>query len=294
MGISMRQHLASLVAVFLAMLIGVLVGVSLSQEPALQKSMDRLTQVHEEMEQEQQKLAELNDLHAKFESSAAPLLVRGRLADRNVAIFMTCLPEDRDLRDEVIAVLKLAGALDTITVTFWGDYTTACERRGPRLLEELRLSQKNGQTLPALIAGLAAGAVASGNAERLNALGKRRLLNVDGELPGPLRLAVVVGGAASPAEARRETLDEPLIAALLEAEMVVVGCESSEAAESYMRAYQKANIATVDHLDTVPGLLSMVTALSGQPGHYGIKPTAALPFPLLTSGDESFSRNLSR
>jgi len=286
MGISMRQHLASLVAVFLALLIGVLVGVSLSQEPRLERLMETLLQRNSELEQQQRKLTELNDLHSKFEASFAPRLVQERLVDRNVALFMTCVPEDDDLRDGIIAFLKEAGALGAVTVTFTRDYASVCERQGEALLQEFGVSADEGQGLPKLIAAQAAGAVSQGNEERLALLDKRGLVQVDGKLPGPLRLAVVAGGADTATNRRTDTVDEPLIRALLEAQVTTVGCERSETPESYMLAYQKANISTVDHVDKAAGLVSLVMALSGQPGHYGIKPSAGLPFPLLPPGAE--------
>lgn len=284
---SMRQHLASLVAVFLALLIGVLVGVSLSRGPRLEKLMESVLQENDNLDRERRKLGELNDLHTKFEASTAPLLVQGRLANRHVAVVMTCVPEDTDLRDEIIAFLKLAGALQTVSITFPPDFAAACQRRGERVLGQLGRRSEQSQDLAQLMATEVGRAVAQGHAERLATLSRPRLVTVDGELSGPMRLAIVVGGSDAEDSRRTDMVDEPLIGALLEGGLTVVGCESSETPESYIRAYQKADISTVDHVNTVAGLLSAVVALSGEPGHYGIKPTAALPFPVLAVPGES-------
>lgn len=56
--------------------------------------------------------------------------------------------------------------------------------------------------------------------------------------------------------------------------MKVYGVESSQTSFSYMEEYQKNNISTVDNIDLSLGQIALIYAMEGEPGNYGIKPTA--------------------
>ena len=51
---------------------------------------------------------------------------------------------------------------------------------------------------------------------------------------------------------------------------------------SCLRPCQKLKIPTVDHVDTLPGQYSVIEALAGAEGHFGLGGSASQPFAPLT------------
>ena len=43
---------------------------------------------------------------------------------------------------------------------------------------------------------------------------------------------------------------------------------------SYMTSYQEFDLSTIDNIDLTPGQISLIRALEGETGDYGIKSTA--------------------
>jgi len=54
----------------------------------------------------------------------------------------------------------------------------------------------------------------------------------------------------------------------------VIGIEKENTNFSYMEAYKKFRISTVDNVNSNIGKVSLVLAMEGRPGHYGVKATA--------------------
>lgn len=277
MGITIRQHLASLVAVFLALLIGVLIGAALSQQPELERVIDGLREDWAAEKQRNDALEAQLEASRRSDQSLVPGLVRGRLSGRRILVAMTSNPEDPDLRDAIRTTLHEAGAVVPITVTFGDDYLDRCEKSGEQALKRAGLpagARTDGSVehVAAAAATALAKALLSGDADKLRAL--RKLVKLDGAANGPFDAAVVAGGSTN-ADARREDLvDTPLVRALLAHGLIVVGCESSHAEESYIPAYADCRISTVDHADTAAGQVSLVWLLEGHEGHFGVKATA--------------------
>lgn len=72
-----------------------------------------------------------------------------------------------------------------------------------------------------------------------------------------------------------------MINALLKTGYNLYGVEDSDTPVSYMRYYQGERLTTVDNIDTVYGQVSLVMAMYGYPGQYGIKESAEAFLPPL-------------
>ena len=90
-----------------------------------------------------------------------------------------------------------------------------------------------------------------------------------------------MGGAEENKKDDPETIDIPLMKALLEFNIQVVGAETTKVKVSYMPIYQRTGIATVDNIDSPIGEISLVYALKGERGNFGIKSTAQQAVPPL-------------
>ncbi|MGQ9732642.1 MAG: copper transporter [Candidatus Zipacnadales bacterium] len=259
MGISLRHHVLSLVAAFLMLLVGLLVGVGLSSEPGLQQSMDELSDKFGELSRENSELQEVVERQERFARAVLPQLVTGRLEGQLIPLITTA--RGRKLPDgpAIAETLQAAGAkvpyrltlssdfAEDAVAAYGGDVNAACEEAAHRIAVNVSEADVDG----------------------LEVLKKRKLLRIDDEVPRQVPTAVVIlGGADGPLEATPDLIDRPLIETLLASGLQVVGCEDSPEF-SYIETYRELDIPTVDNVGLARGRFSLVMILSGHPGDYG-------------------------
>jgi Copper transport outer membrane protein, MctB len=118
--ISLRYHIVSLVAVFLALALGIVVGSTVLQEGTVSVLRATSDQVRRESEENRTANLALNQELARWQGFGAtvlPDLVRGRLDGRSVVLVDTD-KVDSGLRDGVRKVLEDAGAEVDGQITF--------------------------------------------------------------------------------------------------------------------------------------------------------------------------------
>jgi Copper transport outer membrane protein, MctB len=118
--ISLRYHIVSLVAVFLALALGIVVGSTVLQEGTVSVLRATSERVRKESDENSRRNVELTKQVGQLQSFAAtilPDLVQGRLKDRPVVLVDTD-KVDGGLRDSVRKVLEDAGAEVDGQVTF--------------------------------------------------------------------------------------------------------------------------------------------------------------------------------
>jgi len=280
----LRYHVASLAAVFLALVIGILVGVGISgpvdnektnlleeQVANLQKQLDQSSQQSTDVKRERQAAQ-------TFISTTYPAMVHNRLHGRQIAVvFIGSV--DRGTRSAVSRALTDAGAL---------------QLRLRALKVPIDVSQIEG-ALSAQPA--AAGLTGRSRLENLGrALGQELVLGGETPLWDSLTEALVEerhGVGKTPADGvvlvrtvapQRAATSRFLVgfySGLASANAPAVGVEQTDAAHSAIAAYRKAGLSTVDDIDTAVGRLALVLLLDGaSPGQYGVKDSAgdgALP-----------------
>ena len=116
--INFRYHVVSLTAVFLALAIGLVVGTAALNGPVADTLKDRVDALSKDnsnyREQANQYRDQLNRTQ-DFATEVSPALLNGKLAQRKIVIVV--LPSGQDYVDGVTAMLKVAGAKITGTVT---------------------------------------------------------------------------------------------------------------------------------------------------------------------------------
>jgi Copper transport outer membrane protein, MctB len=118
--ISLRYHIVSLVAVFLALALGIVVGSTVLREgtvSVLRATSEQVRQSNEGYRQENLALKQEQARFQDFANAVLPDLVRGRLQDRHVVLLDTDRA-DGGVRDRVTQVLETAGAEVDGRVTF--------------------------------------------------------------------------------------------------------------------------------------------------------------------------------
>ncbi len=278
--IDYKYHIASLVAVFLALGVGILIGSTILGNDAL---IDYQKQVTNGLENQLQTLRETNEtvqarantletdanMHKEFEKQVLPLLTAGKLTGKTFAIVEL---NNFGFPPELSEVIKNAGGrVSSITsVNAIDDEKQIITTLQQELVWPIATSDELYKRLGIEIAN----SLTTGENEAVTSyLVERELLKTNGEYGIPVDGLIIAGGSYSE-EDRNMQADISLIDYFKNLNIPVVGVEETDVISSSMKEYQHKHISTVDNIDTAPGQMAMVLVLSGQPGHYGVKSTA--------------------
>ncbi len=281
MAISYRYHVGSLLAVFLALLLGILVGIGLTSRPEEfeQRLADLRNELNQETESHNQDIADkeqqLREQQA-LSKEAVAMVVAGRLSGKRVAILLDHdFGHDR-FPDGLRALVVQAGATLTSTTTITHDFVTLPVTVKDKVARRLLLYPAPGMDFRSAIAQVLARDMARGRPGMIAELRDAGLLRsaAASDYSTPVDAVVVVGGLRNAADASVERIDLPLIDVLAKERVRVVGCESTTARVSCIPSYEPKGIPTVDNADTLAGRMALVLAIAGADGNFGVKETA--------------------
>lgn len=287
MFLNLKYHIVSLVAVFLALGLGILIGSAFpgdttldsQQQQIMEKLESRIESVRQKNELMRARVNQLEidkNMKVQFEKQIAPLLVEGKLTGRRVAIIATA---GRAITEDLAWSLRMAGASVPSSTYIEGDLL----KNRVLLLEKLGWPDMDDKALLSKIAGEVSSAVLSGDSGGIRTLAAVGVLRLSGKYGEAVTDVVIMGGDVK----TQNSIDSHIIDYFKIRGICVYGVEESHAVYSCMREYQKKGLATVDNIDTVPGQVSLVYAMSGMPGHYGIKSTAKSLLPVFNNGVEA-------
>ena len=288
----LRYHVASLAAVFIAIAVGIVIGVAIasggavdeatksfqdSRIQSLEKELDAERARGDRSEKQQEAIADvMNDVY--------PALMEGRLAAKRYALVFLG-PIDGGVRSAVektltdadsgsplrVTALELPVDVDAIDEMLTGDPGLAS------YVGDARLGDLGG----ALARELAAG----GDTPVWDLLSNEIVEQRTGSLTEPVDGVVVIrswwpGKTSDPAAKGRASQTEAVLAGMIrelgELGVPAVGVESATAEESAVDAYRQFGVSSVDDVDTLPGRVALALLLAGgESGHYGIKDSAS-------------------
>lgn len=311
--ISMRYHIVSLVAVFLALALGIVLGATKINSPllaGLQGDNSDLTSQRDDLSATNQQLQDRISADAKFASAVGPLSVRSTLPGVPVVLITTDTADPAD-RDGVLSLLSYAGATVSAQVQVTQDFSDP--NRAEQLRSLILANQPVGSVLPetsqlgTLAGGFlatllltkadgTAGATPEEATAALSALSAAGFVTASGAV-APGRAIVIVTGAARTGDSavdREQTIVDASAALKQIASGVVVagriGSEGTTGAVGLVRSDTSASalVSTVDDVDTDAGRIATVLALveqnGGGVGRYGLGENAAAPVPTLAIG----------
>jgi hypothetical protein len=284
----LRYHVASLAAVFLALIIGILVGVGISdrglvdsaKKGLLEREVTRLQNKLDKRSTQKADQARERAAAQTFINETYPALAHNRLKGKQVAVVFVG-SVDGGIRSAVTQALDDAGAQLV-------------------RLRALNVPIESKQLDAALKGQLAAaGLRGKANLESLGrSLGQELVLGSDTPLwdsltsrtdlveekDGGTRIpadGVVVVRTAPPQRDGTSKFLFGLYEGLGSFGVPAVGVEQTDAADSATAVFRQAGLSTVDDVDTPVGRLALLLLLAGQPhGQYGVKESArdgALP-----------------
>lgn len=306
MVVDFRYHVVTLAAVFLALGIGILVGTAIGGDEALVKQqkhlIDTLERDFTNLARDREELLSKVDVltleierRDEFAAKAVPVLVRGRLSGKRIAVVKTgdaC--SDKEL-NEVVSTLKLAGAEVTTVTRITRPFALTEADPIADIASLLRCDLAVGGGTAEVASKLAEELVrgtgkesteAAGPATFVGALEGMKFLVKSGDYSKGADGVVLLGGR-SQGDSTIDGIDVPLIDALRDLGALVVGAQPTNTVVSYTPGYRAKGISTVDNIDTPYGRAALVWALLGAKGSYGVgKDVKFVPdFAKFESGD---------
>lgn len=277
-----RYHALSLVAVFLALAIGIVLGVTIGDsllseaEQGVRNSLRADVVDAREAADDARQAVRARD---EFIERVAPGLVRGRLSGRRIALVSWGeLP--RGVREGVREALRRAGGRIDSVSEFRdpaGDIEKVVGDRQFAALVDANALDSFGQRLGR--------AVVTGEDELTRDLRDQEGNAFRGRYAGAD--AVVLfhapgeeGDEEDPERKKqRDELEDGVVEGLADEAARLVGVEGAGTDPSQIGYYRGRDMSSVDSVDTAGGQVALVFALDGADGAFGFKPGATDPLP---------------
>ena len=289
--IDLKYHIVSIVAIFLALGMGILIGSTIVSNDVMvvqqRKIIDSLEEQFTSLrEQESTLMAEdvkkskmINNYENFAQSMLAPI-VDGTLQGRNVAVVVS---GTKEIPAGLLNTLSLAGANVNSQTLVLENINMKDSKLRQKLIDYFALdSNTTSDILRQKVAESTALLVNNKADLALNAfLTENKLMKISYTNNSPVDTVILIGGSDTLGQSFPEGFDSTLIKTLFQDGIQVIGLESSKVKFSYMKYYQKFSISTVDNIDMSLGQISMVLAMEGQPGNYGTKSNATTIMPAL-------------
>ncbi len=272
----LRYHVASLTAVFVALVIGILVGVGLSGKGFVNDA-ERANLNREIEDMRQQRDGAQKSLEAAgrgevalkdFADTAYPAVVPGRLEGQKVAVLFIG-PIDRAVAFAIGKAVRDAGGTVVRTRSIGVPLDPEAVQKALRRLPAFR-QLAGTDRLDALGTALADELAAGGPTPLWDALDELLVQEREGSAT-PRVDALVVVRTAEPQRGPTKAFLSGVYTGLARSGAPAVGTEAADTAPSAFPAFALAGLSTVDSVDTAAGRLGLVLLLGGaEPGSYGV------------------------
>jgi Copper transport outer membrane protein, MctB len=292
MGYSARYHAASLAAVFIALAVGILIGVGFGSDVVNGTADDLENSLQADVERYRDQAGELERELAserEFEQAIYPMVVSEHLHGQRVAVIgLGGLAPDliSDVESALaptgakvaeIAVVNLPPSLDQLASTLDGRKARALARGDTDAIDDF--AEDAGRRL------------VFGGAQ-FDALRGTLLGRYSGR-PNGIDAVVVVRQRPEDLDPDAATatdhLEQGILAGLLDTARPVVGVEQTSTDPSTIAFFASGGSSSVDDVDRTAGQVALVYALAGASGHFGVKDSAdsLLPDLLTPSGEQT-------
>lgn len=312
--LSFRYHVASLVAVLLALAAGIALGGGPLHDLGRGGNGQQLASTRAALAAQRNRAADLQQQAAlanRFATAVSPKLVSGRLSGHTVS--MVLLPgADPQTVSGLTGLLSRAGANLGGTLTIKPRTTRAADRQLVDALTSQLAAQNTQVPIPAaastyerlgvLLARVVGSTTQGGSSydatasDILAGLDTAGLVKAEGQPQRRADLVLVVAGASQTRASAQAApaIEESVVGAMAPQVrgLVVTGPTSSAMGGGVLLAIRKdtaaQQVSTVDSVDTGPGqiatVLALVAASQGSHGSYGIVGHVSGPMPGVATG----------
>jgi len=276
----LRYHVASLAAVFLMLVVGILIGVGISGRGFVDNAErdrfnDKIAGLEEDADAAKATAADFErrqQAAEDFVGSAYPVLVESRLAGKNIAVAVLGSVEQGSFRFVESAIGDAGGRLARMRAVMLPLRLEAVEAV---LSGRPELGGYVGdEQLGNLGRDLGRELVTGGETPLWDALAGEIVEEQSGNLSDPVDGVVVIRPAEPQAGGSSRFL-AGFYQGLDSTGEPVIGVEPARVEQSAIPVFQRYGLSTVDGIDEEPGQLALVLLLGdADPGDYGVRDTA--------------------
>ncbi len=286
-----RFHIVTICAIFLALGVGIVIGTSFVQSAVVASQTHAVAQLRDQFNKEIVTSRDANRRYAEFVESFGRLN-DGKLSGVKVAMIQTGdYPEAIKRAREA---LEKAGATITSSTIIDSDFPVRAEANLSTIIANLKTQHPDLPTdMQSLLKVIAATIAKGGGDSDFGAFESTQMIKHEGDYSVTPDYILLVGGASMDNGSRVDKIDLPLIAQFKNLNASVLEVEPMLAEVSYITSLKSTEVTTIDNVDTDMGRVSLVLAIKGERGHYGVKSTASngvLPIPKASNGFSSNPR----
>jgi len=285
-----RYHVASLAAVFVALAVGIVLGVAISgrvsnaEKQLKEDQIARLNQQLDALRVQNTDARKRGFAASQLLDNAYPALMTNLLKDKRLALVFLG-PANADLQSAVERTLADADAGSSPRMVALDVPVD------PKTLDDFLRARQS-------LAGYAAGGddfgflgktlgreLVSGQTTVWSQVSTKLVQERSGVGSGTLDGAIVVGSwQPSPIDGTQtqsktnatQTLVDGIVAGLKDSGVPVIGVETLGTRPTMIDDYRRVGVSSVDDLDTLPGRIALALLLAGgDAGHYGLKKSAS-------------------
>jgi len=264
-GFDFRQHVAGLVSVFLALVVGIFIGIALSRQERVEVRMNEVVEESKRLGEEnvnlrgQLKEAEREvERRAALEKSALPGLVGGQLTGAKIALIYIDDAKRIKFECELSTALMVSGANIVSETTLSKDFEASVARIKPTQSEELGTGP---DASPPKVAARVAELVVACDEKGLRQLSSLGLARASSSLRSVPQAVVVFAQPRQEDGGRPQAVDIPLLNALEAAGVQAVVGLGHGVPDATVALYRQKGVVVIESADTIPGQVELVGAL---------------------------------
>jgi len=291
--INIKYLVITVISIFLALGIGILIGIQIDsqdiileqQEITVQRmenKFDELNRLNLDLQNEINQLSATNNINENYIKNIFPDYIKNKLSDLHIIILETT---DEYTYTSMRQALKTAGAHVTSVTIISEKLLYMSDEESSQLMEYFGMTEDENIT-PVILKRIAETIAGKDNPDDIAFLIEKGIIYVNGDLQLPADYIVLAGGS-SEKNNKHEIVDIPLIKELKKLSLPLIGVETTAVENSYIEIYKREKLSTVDNVDTIIGQTSLVLVINGKEGHYGVKKSANSLMPFLNEEENS-------
>lgn len=280
--IDLKYQVISLVAVFLALGIGILLGTTLVERGLITEQKSEIKSLQKTFGEIKDKNKSLNDelgVYKQYVEQTSVYVMSGRLAQRSYAVIAKREPDENAIGGIQDAV-STAGGVVPATITVAGSDVFNSQSVIEGLSAFFGLPPDPAALKSRFFSDMVNQLKGVPDQNWFNTMENLGIIKLRGALTGPVTGTILLGGID---EDDLNSIDVPLIQTFISNGAPIIGVGSSETAEGVMEKYKQLGISTVGNVDSYMGSVAMVLVLEGRSGNYGVDKSAGrlIPEPAL-------------
>lgn len=286
---NIKYYVVTIVSIFLAIGIGIFIGFMLNAQDILssqrediigqlETKFDYLKEENESIKKESKNIQTENETLSEFNRIVYLEMIKGKLEGLKVGIIET---NDDYIYTEVNQTLQAAGASVMSNTTIKDELLTDTGR-----LKEIykNITGKESSNVVADVMVDIGKSLTTGQLSPLiTVLNEEGFIDITGSYSEKLDYVIMGGGSSEKNDDRYKLIDKNIIEVAKKKNIAVIGIERSDVKNSYIEKYKNSRISSIDNVESTVGKITMIMAMDGNPGNYGIKQGAESLAPILNN-----------